>query len=221
MKKEFSLSGQKEPAFVSSASVAAQLDVILKVAREMSISVKNAKAIANRAGVKARGFSPITDFINEMSLETMRIVSLINKESVELSQVAIEDIRAREAAYHFEKAMKLAEGSPYLSMFNVKINEVELRKKQKHDELIQYGRILKDLMEEITKHMTVANVIVSNSRIEAVNADEFRTNLEDIANDIETACDVIRKRVHDSQVRLENALLEWKRQVYDESSYYL
>jgi len=215
------LSAQMEPAFVSSASVAAQLDVILEVAKEMSISVKNAKAIANRAGVKARGFSPITDFINEMSLETMRIVSLINKESIFLSQVAIEEIRAREAANHFMRALKLAEGSEYLDSFKDKITEVQEKKTQKHDELIKYARILKDLMEEIAKHMAVANVIVSNSRIEAVSADEFRTNLEDIANDIENACDVIRKRVHHSQVRLENALTQWKRQVCDEDSNYL
>lgn len=212
---------QREPAFVSSASVAAQLDVILEVAKEMSISVKNAKAIANRAGAKARGFSPITDFINEMSQETMRIVSLINKESVSLSQVAIEEIRAREAANHFSRALKLAEGSAYLESFKEKIVEAETKKNQKHDELIKYARVLKGLMEEIAKHMAVANVIVSNSRIEAVSADEFRTNLEDIANDIESACDVIRKRVHTSQVRLENALTQWKRQICDESSNYL
>ena len=151
----------------------------------------------------------------------MRIVSLINKESVGLSQVAIEEIRAREASSHFEKAMCFAEGSSYLTAFKIKMNEVESRKKQKHDELIKYGRVLKDLMGEIAKHMTVANVIVSNSRIEAVSADEFRTNLEDIANDIEAACDVIRKRVHESQVRLENALLDWKRQVCDENGYYI
>lgn len=212
---------QREPAFVSSASVAAQLDVILEVAKEMSISVKNAKAIANRAGAKARGFSPITDFINEMSQETMRIVSLINKESISLSQVAIEEIRAREAANHFSRALKLAGDSEYIDSFKEKILEVDMKKTQKHDELIKYARVLKGLMEEIAKHMAVANVIVSNSRIEAVSADEFRTNLEDIANDIESACDVIRKRVHSSQVRLENALTQWKRQIFDESSHYL
>ena len=215
------MSDRKEAAFVSSASVAAQLDVILDVAKDMSISVKNAKAIANRAGVKARGFSPITDFINEMSMETMRIVSLINKESINLSQVAIEEIRAREAAAYFVKALEYAEGSQYLESFKAKIEAAEARKNQKRDELIKYARVLGDLMDEIAKHMAVANVIVSNSRIEAVNADEFRTNLEDIANDIESACDTIRTRVQASRARLDNALTQWKRQISDESSYHI
>lgn len=204
------MSNQKEVAFVSSASIAAQLDVILDVAKDMSISVKNAKAIANRAGAKARGFSPITDFINDMSLETMRIVSDINQQSVKLSQVAMQELRAREALAHFKKAHELAAQSPYLGQFLQTSQSLEIQKKERHDELLKYGRTLRESMEEISRYMAVAKVIVSNSRIEAVNADEYRANLEDIANDIESACNVIREQIKNSQNRLENAMQQWK-----------
>ena len=177
----------------------------------MSISVKNAKAIANRAGAKARGFSPITDFINDMSMETMRIVSKINQESVALSQVAIKELRAREAFCHFDNALKIAESSEFRSSMLENMKQLNDEKDERHSELLRYAKLLGDLMDEIMKLMAVANVIVSNSRIEAVSADEYRANLEGIATDIENACNIIRQRVQESNTRLQNAIDQWRR----------
>lgn len=200
-----------EAAFVSSASVAAELAEVSGVARDMSISVKNAKAIANRAGSKARGFSPITDFIDEMSVETMKLVNRINKESIKLSGVAINELRIQETVDSFELALEKAGDAKYLSSLKESLVRVKQLQYDEQVSLNKLARVLKELMEDIAQHMAVANVIVSNSRIEAVNAEEYRANLESIANDIEGSCDTIRERVKKSQHRLENAMQQWKK----------
>ena len=208
----------KEAAFVSSTSVAAELHVVTAVARDMSISVKNAKAIANRAGAKARGFSPITDFIDEMSIETMKLVSLINKDSVELSRIAINELRTKEAVDKFRKVSESAKEAPFVSSLSESINRLKQIQYEERIKLYSYARKLRDLMDDISQRMSVANVIVSNSRIEAVNAEEYRSNLESIANDIENACATIRERVNISLNRLESAIQQWKRNAEDESN---
>lgn len=209
---------KKEPAFVSSASVAAELAEVFGVARDMSISVKNAKAIANRAGTKARGFSPITDFIDEMSVETMKLVNRINKESIELSRIAINELRIQESRDKFESVLASASDAKHVNSLQDSVARIKKDQSEEKIKLKKYSRALKDLMGDIAQHMAVANVIVSNSRIEAVNADEYRANLESIANDIEVSCNTIKDRVKSSQHRLENAMEQWRRDFHHESS---
>lgn len=211
----------KEAAFVSSASMAAELELVAKVAKDMSISVKNAKAIANRAGAKARGFSPITDFIDEMSIDTMKLVSAINSESTALSRVAISELRTREAYTKFIQVKVKSNDTRHIASLNASIETLRVKQEQEQAELIKYAKKLKSLMDDISQKMAVANVIVSNSRIEAVNAEEYRSNLETIADDIDKSCETIRNRVNQSFHRLENAMDQWKRLATDESYKYL
>lgn len=211
----------KEAAFVSSASMAAELELVAKVAKDMSISVKNAKAIANRAGAKARGFAPITDFIDEMSIDTMKLVSAINRESTALSRVAIGELRTRDAYSKFLEVKNKSQDARFISSLTKPINDLKLKQEKEKVELIKYAKKLKSLMDDISQKMAVANVIVSNSRIEAVNAEEYRSNLETIADDIDKSCETIRNRVNQSFHRLENAMDQWKRLATDESNKYI
>ena len=56
-----------ENILIIAASVTAELSKVKTIAKEMSITVMNAKAISHRAGEAALGFRPITDFIDEMA----------------------------------------------------------------------------------------------------------------------------------------------------------
>lgn len=211
----------KEVAFVSSASMAAELEIVAKVAKDMSISVKNAKAIANRAGAKARGFAPITDFIDEMSIDTMKLVAAINVESTTLSKVAISELRTRDAFSKFVEVKNKAENAKFISTLTKSIDALKIQHEKEKAELLRYAKKLKSLMDDIAQKMAVANVIVSNSRIEAVNAEEYRASLETIADDIDKSCATIRDSVNQSFNRLENAMDQWKRLATNESNKYL
>jgi len=203
---------QNEPAFVSSASMAAELELVANIAKDMSIGVKNAKAIANRAGQKARGFAPITDFIDEMSIDTLKLVNLINKESTMLSKIAIEELRTRDARQKFLAIKSKASGAVYISTLDCSLEKLNTTQQENHAKLLKNVKCLKSLMDDISQKMAVANVIVANSRIEAVNAEEYRQNLETIADDIDKSCEAIRNRVNESFFRLENAMQQWKYQ---------
>jgi len=196
-------------AFVSATSIAAELADVVQVAKEMSISVKNAKAIANRAGAKARGFYPITDFIDEMSLDTMRLVKAINKESLELSRTAIADLRCNESYHKFQLARAKAMDAKHLTSLDQPMAHLQDVLRDKRAQIRKKARQLNNLLDEISKHMSVANVIISNSRIEAVNAEEFRQNLETIADNLEVACNKIRQHVKNSYRQLSSAMQQW------------
>ena len=208
----------KEAAFVSSASMAAELELVAKIAKDMSISVKNAKAIANRAGAKARGFAPITDFIDEMSIDTMKLVGAINSESVKLSKIAIDELRTRDAYSKFIEVENKSTNADFILSLKQPIVELKALHQEEKAQLVKYAKNLKSLMDDISQKMAVANVIVANSRIEAVNAEEYRENLETIADDIDRSCATIRDRVNQSFHRLENAMDQWKRLAIDESN---
>ena len=204
-------------AFVSATSIAAELADVVQVAKEMSISVKNAKAIANRAGAKARGFYPITDFIDEMSLDTMRLVKAINQESLELSGIAIADLRCNESYHKFQLARAKAMDAKYLTSLDQLMTHMQSLLWDKRVQIKKKARQLNNLLDEISKHMSVANVIISNSRIEAVHAEEFRPNLETIADNLEVACNKIRQHVKNSYRQLSSAMQQWESRESNES----
>jgi len=204
-------------AFVSATSIAAELADVVQVAKEMSISVKNAKAIAHRAGAKARGFYPITDFIDEMSLDTMRLVKAINQESLELSRIAIADSRCHESYQKFQRARVKAMDAKHLTSLDPPMVHMQSVLRDKRVQIKKKARQLNNLLDEISKHMSVANVIISNSRIEAVNAEEFRPNLETIADNLEVACNKIRQHVKNSYRQLSSATQQWDLRESNES----
>lgn len=58
--------------FIIVATVVAQLDVILVEAKNLSLTAKNARVVAIRAGQAALGFKSITNFIDEFSARTIK-----------------------------------------------------------------------------------------------------------------------------------------------------
>jgi hypothetical protein len=102
--------------FVAVASIAAELSAVMHVAKEISLAAANAKAIAFRAGEKAKGFQPITDFINELAKETIELVNDINEHALLLYQMTVDEHRMTDACHSFETVVILAEGAPYVAI---------------------------------------------------------------------------------------------------------
>ena len=64
--------------FLAVASVQAELFAVTHISKRISLSAKNAKAIAARAGSQALGFHPITDFIDDVATNITMLVEKIN-----------------------------------------------------------------------------------------------------------------------------------------------
>ncbi len=192
----------EEVILVSAATITSELSEVHRIAREMSLGVMNAKAISHRAGDAARGFQPITDFIDEMAREVTQLVKRIGAEALNLSRLAVarshvEDTRSRyrqvrEATAHLANAASLGPVAERLQ------TESEAYRKRFQQSL----RTLGSLLDDIRRSTRGAQVISSTSRVEASRATGFTDTLEVVADNLEKATDKIRSRVNDCQNRL-------------------
>ncbi len=194
--------GRTKSKFVAVASIAAELSAVMGVAKEISLAAANAKAIAFRAGEKAKGFQPITDFINELAKDTIDLVENINEHAISLYQLTVNEHRMAEAYQKFEMVSALAKGAAYEQslehpMANAQLRMLECRQGFKTN----VARLL-DQLEEVMHPARAARVIAANSRIEASQAGEYLQSLQAVAESVDNAAQVI----HDNVQRCRTAL---------------
>jgi len=194
--------GQTKSQFVAVASIAAELSAVMDVAKEISLAAANAKAIAFRAGEKAKGFQPITDFINELAKETIELVNTINEHALLLYQLTVNEYRMTDTYNKFEMVASQAKGAAYADsldqpLFSAHHNMVECKRDFKSN-VTQ----LLDQLAEVMHPARAARVIAANSRIEASQAGEYLLSLQAVAESVDNAAQVI----HDNVQRCRSAL---------------
>lgn len=193
---------QTNSQFVAVASIAAELSAVMDVAKEISLAAANAKAIAFRAGEKAKGFQPITDFINELAKDTIELVNEINQHAMQLYQLTVDEYRMTEAHNRFELAAKYAKGAQY----EQSLTAPRLKAQQNmQDCLRQFNAHIAQLLDQLGEVMhpaRAARVIAANSRIEASQAGEYLQSLQAVAESVDNAAQVI----HDNVQRCRSAL---------------
>lgn len=187
--------GQTRSQFVAVASIAAELSAVMDVAKEISLAAANAKAIAFRAGEKAKGFQPITDFINELAKDTIDLVEAINEHALLLYQLTVDEHRMSDAYSKFEKVAVLAKGVAYeesleqpMRYSNQKMTDC------KRDFRNNVAQLLEQLAE-VMHPARAARVIAANSRIEASQAGEYLQSLQAVAESVDNAAQVIHENV--------------------------
>lgn len=193
---------QTKSQFVAVASIAAELSAVMDVAKEISLAAANAKAIAFRAGEKAKGFQPITDFINELAKETIELVNTINEHAFLLYQLTVDEYRMTDTYSKFQLVESLAKGSAYESSLQQPMLKT-------HQEMLDCKRQFKTnvalLLEQLAEVMhpaRAARVIAANSRIEASQAGEYLQSLQAVAESVDHAAQII----HDNVQRCRSAL---------------
>ena len=196
------MSSQTKSHFVAVASIAAELSAVMQVAKEISLAAANAKAIAFRAGEKARGFQPITDFINELAKETIEKVNTINEHALLLYQLTVNEHRMTEAFRKFEEVAVMVQGAPYEDSLK---HPAELARQRMLDCRKQFKMHVVQLLDQLQEVMhpaRAARVIAANSRIEASQAGEYLQSLQAVAESVDNAAQVI----HDNVQRCRSAL---------------
>lgn len=188
--------------FVAVASIAAELSAVTHVAKEISLAAANAKAIAFRAGEKAKGFQPITDFINELAKETIELVNDINEHALLLYQMTVDEHRMTDACHSFETVVILAEGAPYASSLDKSVELAQQRMQLCRTQFRIHVNQLLDQLEGVMHPARAARVIAANSRIEASQAGEYLQSLQAVAESVDNAAQVI----HDNVQRCRSAL---------------
>jgi len=94
----------RQPVFVVAAIVAADLFTVRTIAREIALGAKNAKVLAVRVGDRARGFQPLTAFIDDLASQTIGLADKVDRESLALSRVAVAEARTADSQGRFVAA---------------------------------------------------------------------------------------------------------------------
>ncbi len=187
---------QPKSQFVAVASIAAELSAVMDVAKEISLAAANAKAIAFRAGEKAKGFQPITDFINELAKETIELVNNINEYALQLYRLTVKEHRMSDACRRFDKVAAISEGAAYADSLIHSLQQVRERCLECRREFADQVAELLDQLSEVMHPARAARVIAANSRIEASQAGEYLQSLQAVAESVDHAAQVIHDKVH-------------------------
>ncbi len=186
---------QTKSHFVAVASIAAELSAVMDVAKEISLAAANAKAIAFRAGEKARGFQPITDFINELAKETIELVNDINEHASQLYQLTVNEYRISDARKNFEQVSIASKDAPYSASLQKPLNQARVKMQECQKNFAIHVTQLQDQLGEVMHPARAARVIAANSRIEASQAGEYLQSLQAVAESVDHAAQIIHDKV--------------------------
>ena len=187
--------------FVSAAEIAAKLDHATSIAQKLSLTASNARAVALRAGERAAGFRPLTDFIDQLADVTIKSSKKINKLAAKLSQTSADKVRSDSTIKHFNYVFVNAKESPYISSLDAvfqraKGNQLKLGNNYKR-QIEQLNSELTDLMSELRNAVILATL----SRVEASQTGvEYQEALINVADNVEGASKDIKEHIHFAQL---------------------
>lgn len=187
---------QHKSQFVAVASIAAELSAVMEVAKEISLAAANAKAIAFRAGEKAKGFQPITDFINELAKETIGLVNDINDHALDLYRLTVKEYRMSEACRRFETVARTAVDARFADSLTLSLQRVRQRRADCQRQFSLHVSELLAQLADVMHPARAARVIAANSRIEASQAGEYLQSLQAVAESVDHAAQIIHDKVH-------------------------
>jgi len=188
-------SDQAKSQFVAVASIAAELSAVMDVAKEISLAAANAKAIAFRAGEKAKGFQPITDFINELAKDTIELVDGINEHALSLYQLTVNEYRMTDAHNKFELVAAYSEDATYAESLEKPFMSVQTNMFECKRDFKSSVEQLQEQLAEVMHPARAARVIAANSRIEASQAGEYLQSLQAVAESVDHAAQIIHENV--------------------------
>jgi len=196
------MTNQTKSQFVAVASITSELSAVMVVAKEISLAAANAKAIAFRAGDKAKGFQPITDFINELAKETIELVTTINVHAISLYRLTVNEYRRTVAYNKFELAVKMAGDAAYAQSMQEPLEHAKLSMQDCQRQFKRDVAQLLGQLDAVMHHARAARVIAANSRIEASQAGEYLQSLQAVAESVDKAAHTIHDNVQRCRVAL-------------------
>ncbi len=170
--------------FISVAHVASELFKAQSIAEELSITSKNARALAVRAGSTAAGFNEITRFIEGLSKLTIEAARSVNAIAITQTKIAADLFRTQAFLNKLAKVDYQAQiGDPD------ELSVIFLTVKHQQESLERKIKIsLRDLMgrlDDTKMELRATQVVSVVSRVEASRAHEdFQDSLNSVADKV-------------------------------------
>ncbi len=192
----------QQAMFVTAARIAAHLYFATKIAQNLSLTAKNARAITARAGQQAAGFTALTAFIQELADNTIRLAQQVNCHAVNISTCSTQLERVQHASKQFVKAQEIGSDAQYISSIS---SQAQLTNQHEEDLLTEFTSlqfILDELVAETRKQIRFAAVISTMSKVEASKSGAFEQQLDVIAANILQAGNDIRHELECAETLL-------------------
>jgi len=186
---------QPLPPFVIAATLAGHLYSMMHTAKLMLLSASNAKGVAARAGDKALGFRPITDFIAEMANDTILYATKINQLALTVSRTSVTSMRAQDGARRFIEARQQLSGADKTGMIDHLVQASTEAQSAMQTEISDIMSQLSLQLDEIHQRVRGSTIVVSTSRTEASRAGEFQQYLNSIADSVELAASELQREI--------------------------
>jgi hypothetical protein len=188
--------------FISVAHVASELFKAQSIAEELSITSKNARALAVRAGSTAAGFNEITRFIEGLSKLTIEAASTVNTIAISQTKIAASLFRtggfiARLNRVQYEP--KEGEAHALAQIFE----KVNGEKRHLEQRISASLRDLTDRLDETKMELRATQVVSVVSRVEASRASEdFQDSLNSVADKVSSAGSRINEHLENARRHL-------------------
>tara|TARA_B110000881_G_C18548937_1_gene502908 strand:- start:272 stop:931 length:660 start_codon:yes stop_codon:yes gene_type:complete len=198
----------EQAMFVTAARIAAHLYFATKVAKSLSLTAKNARAITARAGQQASGFTALTAFIQDLSSNTITLAQQVNVVAVKISMCTTQLERALYANVQFFRAQELAHDAEYIDSISSGILKTHQRQSVLIQTFITLRFKLDSLIEDTRKQIRFAEVIATMSKVEASKSGDFEAQLNVIAGNILLASNQIRHELECAESLLSSSNME-------------
>ncbi len=186
--------------FVSVAEIAAKLEQATHIAQKLSLTASNARAVALRAGERAAGFRPLTDFIDRLAEITISSSKRINQLAAVLSQTSAEKVRADTAIEHFKAVYVRAKDSPYIHSLDDTYHNCSAKQQALENTYKRQIDQLNDELAMLSSELRNAVILATLSRVEASQAGtQYQEALINVADNVEGAAGQIKKHIQYSQ----------------------
>lgn len=180
---------------ITAASVTAELNGVNEIAKDMTLGVMNAKTISHRAGESAKGFQPITDYIEQVAREVAQAVVQISKGASVLARLAVSYHHKGKVLSLYRHVMKDAGDAAHVTSLVPVIKELTQNAQKEQAHFLRDLEGLVRQLDSMKNTIRSSKVISTISRVEAASSDSFRKNLEVVADDLESSTEKIRERV--------------------------
>ncbi|NVJ49557.1 MAG: hypothetical protein HWE13_08975 [Gammaproteobacteria bacterium] len=171
--------------FIAVAQIASELHHAKSIAIDLSITSKNARALAARAGTTAAGFNEITGFIENLANLTITTANLVNQQAVKLVHDAARQfrdnglLRQLQSAYQHSASIGQQRLIKLLRQTESAIADAQINIDKDMNQLTQR-------IEQTQNDLRSAKVVTVVARIESTRASaDLQSSLESVADNVE------------------------------------
>ncbi len=188
--------------FISVAHVASELFKAQAIAEELSITSKNARALAVRAGSTAAGFNEITRFIEGLSKLTIEAARSVNTIAISQTKIAASLFRTGGFITRLNR-VKYEPKEGQVDEIKTISSRVNDERKILERQISSSLRNLIEQLDETKMELRATQVVSVVSRVEASRAtEEFQASLNAVADKVSSAGERINSHLANARRHL-------------------